>query len=238
MAQQNDDVVGSLPMTYQEAWDHVLAVNPSLSTAQGRAMRGGDVKFMEVFGGVGSIAGEHVFDVRRNALHNIHTRHGLKSLLTLLLMVENVLGNGSRFVKHGNSTAHIIGKILIPICELLSIYWVVENPELGCPETLLGRHPRHGSFLRLLLATASVEDFVVVKVDIDGGPELAIVEAIAERPELARLVDELYFEYHFEFDFDFGWGGSNWDGAGRTVDTAMNLMHRLRQAGIRAHFWI
>lgn len=35
MAQQNDDVVGSLPMTYQEAWDHVLAVNPSLSTAQG-----------------------------------------------------------------------------------------------------------------------------------------------------------------------------------------------------------
>ena len=51
-------------------------------------MRGGDVKFMEVFGGVGSIAGEHVFDVRRNALHNIHTRPGLKSLLTLLLMVE------------------------------------------------------------------------------------------------------------------------------------------------------
>ena len=67
--------------------------------------------------------------------------------------------------------------------------------ELGCPEPLLGRHPRHGSFLRLLLATASVEDFVVVKVDIDGGPELAIVEAIAERPELARLVDELYFEF-------------------------------------------
>ena len=67
--------------------------------------------------------------------------------------------------------------------------------ELGCPETLLGRHPRHGSLLRLLLATASVEDFVVVKVDIDGGPELAIVEAIAERPELARLVDELYFEF-------------------------------------------
>ena len=44
--------------------------------------------------------------------------------------------------------------------------------------------------------------------------------------------------YHFEFDFDFGWGGSNWDGAGRTLDTAMKLMHRLRQAGIRAHFWI
>lgn len=90
--------------------------------------------------------------------------------------------------------------------------------------------------MRFLLASASVNDFVVVKVDIDGGPELEIVEAIARRPELYELVDELYFEYHFEFDFNFGWGNMDWQG--RTVDTAMSLMHRLRQVGIRSHFWI
>ena len=65
--------------------------------------------------------------------------------------------------------------------------------------------------------------------------ELAIVEAIAERPEIAALIDELYFEYHFYFDgHDFGWGGA----VSGDVDTAVSLMHRLRTLGIRAHFWI
>ena len=52
-----------------------------------------------------------------------------------------------------------------------------------------------------LLELARPSDFVVVKVDIDGAgefgakaPELEIVEAIAARPELSRLVDELFFE--------------------------------------------
>lgn len=31
-------------------------------------------------------------------------------------------------------------------------------------------------------------------MDIDGGPELEIVEAIAARDELAALVDEIFFE--------------------------------------------
>lgn len=109
---------------------------------------------------------------------------------------------------------------------------VVEN---SCPESPSGKYAKRGSFLRFLQASASVDDFVVVKVDIDGGPELEIVQTIAHRPELAQLVDELYFEYHFEFDFHFGWGKSF---AGRTVDTAIDLMHRLRQAGVRSHFWI
>ena len=65
--------------------------------------------------------------------------------------------------------------------------------------------------------------------------ELAIVEAIAERPEIAALIDELYFEYHFYYDgMNFGWGKA----VSGDVDTAMGLMHRLRALGIRAHFWI
>ena len=113
-----------------------------------------------------------------------------------------------------------------------------------------------GSFLHMLPSTVTVDDYVVVKVDIDslgahGGPELAIVEAIAHLPELSQLVDELYFEYHYWFDgLDFGWGKSDQGGrepwrslnalkdAPKDVDTAMNLMVRLREAGIRSHFWI
>ena len=74
------------------------------------------------------------------------------------------------------------------------------------------------------------------QVDIDTSAiELAIVEAIAERPEIAALIDELYFEYHFYFDgHNFGWGGH----VSGDVDTAVSLMHRLRTLGIRAHFWI
>ena len=58
------------------------------------------------------------------------------------------------------------------------------------------------------MARASPEDFVVVKVDIDTpAAELTIMEAIADRPEIAALVDEIFFEYHFYFDgMNFGWG--------------------------------
>ena len=35
----------------------------------------------------------------------------------------------------------------------------------------------------------------MVKVDVDGGPELQIVRSIAESAELSALVDELYFEF-------------------------------------------
>ena len=77
---------------------------------------------------------------------------------------------------------------------------------------------------------------VAVKVDIDTPfAELAIVEAIADRPDIAARVDELFFEYHFNYDgLDFGWG-ANTQG---DVDTAVGLMRRLRQLGVRAHFWI
>ena len=114
--------------------------------------------------------------------------------------------------------------------------FVVEG-EIEQAEGPKGTHPA-ASFLEILetVAKASPEDFVVIKVDIDTSAiELAIVEAIAERPEIAALIDELYFEYHFYFDgHNFGWGRH---GTG-DVDTAVSLMHRLRTLGIRAHFWI
>ena len=50
-----------------------------------------------------------------------------------------------------------------------------------------------GDFFKQLEASARPQDFVAVKVDIDGGPETQIVKRIADSPKFARLVDELYF---------------------------------------------
>jgi hypothetical protein len=99
------------------------------------------------------------------------------------------------------------------------------------------------SFLALLNETASPDDFVAIKVDIEGqagGPELPIVRAIAEQPELTRLVDEIFFEYHYYFDgIDFGWGPNiKALKEHQNVDAALQLMHQLRHAGVRSHFWI
>lgn len=102
-------------------------------------------------------------------------------------------------------------------------------------EALAGK-PNPSSFLQMLAFTSRPEDFVVVKLDIDTPAiEQTIIAVLSQRPDLAALVDELFFEYHFDFDgMNFGWG-SNVQG---DVDTALGTMFRLRSLGIRAHFWI
>ena len=107
-----------------------------------------------------------------------------------------------------------------------------EEDGIGAPQ----KHPA-ASFLAILEAAVKPEDFVVVKVDIDTPvAELMIVEAIAEQPKIAVLIDELFFEYHFWYDgLDFGWGTKKVQG---DVDSALALLRRLRELGIRAHFWI
>lgn len=101
-----------------------------------------------------------------------------------------------------------------------------------------------GHPLSVLRAVARPEDFVALKVDIDGGPEVELVERIAQERALYELVDELFFEYHFYFDgLNFGWqtqrGGANYGRWGKySVDDALSLMRRLRERGVRAHFWV
>ena len=102
-------------------------------------------------------------------------------------------------------------------------------------EALAGK-PNPASFLQMLAVACKPEDFVVVKLDIDTPAiEQTIVAVLTQRPELAALIDELFFEYHFYYDgLDFGWG----DNVQGDVDTAIGTMFRLRSLGIRAHFWI
>jgi hypothetical protein len=98
---------------------------------------------------------------------------------------------------------------------------------------------KDASFLKMFPLTAKPEDLVVLKVDIDGGPELQIVETIANRPDLSVLVDEMYFEYHYYYDGrNFGWGKLTAQKSHANVDHAIALMHKLRKAGVRVHFWI
>ena len=86
-------------------------------------------------------------------------------------------------------------------------------------------------------SSGEAEDFVAMKVDIDGGPELELVTRVADNEGgIAELIDELYFEYHFRFDgLNFGWlthkGGRNYQKWNHTVDDALALMRRLRRRG-------
>jgi len=104
-------------------------------------------------------------------------------------------------------------------------------------EAMAGVH-NPNSFLQMLQSVARPEDFVAVKLDIDTPAiEQTIIGTLTQRPDLAALIDELFFEYHFHFDanIDFGWGDVP---ESISVDAALATMHRLRELGIRAHFWI
>jgi len=88
-----------------------------------------------------------------------------------------------------------------------------------------------------LLQNVKEDDFVAVKLDIDNTPaELSILEVVFRH---ASLIDEFFFEYHFYFDgLNFGWGNLNHQRHVNNVTTALKTMRRLREAGMRAHFWV
>ena len=99
-------------------------------------------------------------------------------------------------------------------------------------------------FFATLKREARPDDFVVVKLDIDTPHlEMAMVRAIAEREELYTLIDELLFEYHVSLRML-----TNVTSAAHmravtgmsdsTVSEAVQMMQRLRQRGIRTHFWV
>ena len=54
----------------------------------------------------------------------------------------------------------------------------------------------------------------------------------------AGEVDEILFEHPYWFDgFNFGWGKVRSPNT-HTVDDVLALMRRLREVGVRSHFWV
>lgn len=92
--------------------------------------------------------------------------------------------------------------------------------------------------VRFLLQGFTVSDFVVVKLDIDHlNTEFDIINVLNT---YSHLIDELFFEYHYYFDgLDFGWGKiSSMGSQQHNATSAIQLMRKFREKGVRAHFWI
>ena len=83
-----------------------------------------------------------------------------------------------------------------------------------------------------LREVATPDDFVALKLDIDDPPtEQSIVHALLRDHDTLRLVDELFFEYHFRWGASERqlvgakkWRGGPSYGRNSTVDDALCLM--------------
>lgn len=99
-----------------------------------------------------------------------------------------------------------------------------------------GTNAKHNP-LRIMRSIATVQDFVVVKIDIDhSATEMALVQEILEDNALSALIDELYFEHHVMMSPMNAccWRYNNQG----DVKSSHELFAKLRRRGIRAHSWV
>ena len=76
------------------------------------------------------------------------------------------------------------------------------------------------------------DDFVVVKMDIEGAEYDVVPHLLREK--VADLIDELFLEVHTETNTCC----KPPHDAGRHRSDAMRLLHSLRDAGVYAHEWL
>jgi len=91
-----------------------------------------------------------------------------------------------------------------------------------------------GNPLRVLHKTARVEDFVMVKLDIDQPLEMNIILALLESPNALAIIDEFFIEHHTENPVMWPYWKSHV--ACKLGDT-YEIFLRLRNSGVRAHGW-
>ena len=103
-------------------------------------------------------------------------------------------------------------------------------------QAVAGTYTGGQSAMAALLHAARPEDYVVLKIDFDPGPEDLVAQALLNRPELAALVDEVLWDYRFVFGAGLNLFGRKKKGLD-DVDQALKTMTAFRQRGIRAHFW-
>eukprot|EP01134_Creolimax_fragrantissima_P005201 CFRG5201T1 len=91
--------------------------------------------------------------------------------------------------------------------------------------------------IRFIKQNCKEEDFVVFKLDID----TPVVETPLARqlldPEVAKLIDEYYFEDHVSGNpmEHYGWTTSEKD---HDLANSIEYFYKLRKLGIRAHSWV
>lgn len=94
-----------------------------------------------------------------------------------------------------------------------------------------------------LLQIATPQDFVSFKLDIDTPSiEIPLALQLLNDPKIAELVDEFFFELHFrcEILMTCSWPNSipkEINGLKMERYSAMKFFQKLRELGIRSHFW-
>jgi len=81
--------------------------------------------------------------------------------------------------------------------------------------------------------TSSVEDYVVLKMDVEGA-EWKLLPHFIEN-HVIDYIDELFVEIHFADPrmAPFGWMGF----APHTLEESRSMMLKLRALGVLAHYW-
>jgi hypothetical protein len=87
----------------------------------------------------------------------------------------------------------------------------------------------------MLLENYGDDDLVVVKIDIDGGPEMALLMQILNDTRLSNMIDHLYFEHHAHLGEIASKWGSTMVG---TIKDSLDLFRMVREKGVAAHFWV
>ena len=100
-----------------------------------------------------------------------------------------------------------------------------------------GLNDRHNP-LRILKKICSVEDFVVLKIDIDNDlVESKFIQQILSDSAISDRIDELYFEHHVNYSpmEHNGWG---LEPKLANITQSYEIFTAMRNLGIRAHSWV
>lgn len=127
-----------------------------------------------------------------------------------------------------------------------SVWWSSVPPHVyprvhffNVPITHKEGHPDNP--LELIRRVARREDFVAFKLDIDTPSiEIPLALQLLRDQDLLGLVDEFFFELHYKSAvMERYWHDvpNEYDGLVLDVVHALELFTKLREAGVRAHFW-
>mmetsp|Transcript_1897 Transcript_1897/g.4158 ORF Transcript_1897/g.4158 Transcript_1897/m.4158 type:complete len:442 (-) Transcript_1897:141-1466(-) len=92
--------------------------------------------------------------------------------------------------------------------------------------------------LRHIRESATREDYVMFKLDIDNNPvEEGIVKELVADPELMSLIDEFFWEHHINMHpMKLAWKDQISETA--TQRDSIQFFRTLREHGVRAHSWV